>query len=735
MASQDEFRKYAEASFIFGIGIFIINLAYYYYPFAYKMGFDNIIFKTIFTHLHQGNIFRTPYPTKLSAVFFMVVGNLIRTGHPTERKLRFILIELGIGMLFYVLPTHKWGIYPYLLGTIVGFFMATRGAAHLARYFMPKLKEIDDEDTFPQMEDIMENQYSINYRMKYHYEGRWKKGWINIVNPFRMIMINGAPGSGKSFSLFEPAFFQLMKKGFTMFVYDFKFPDQTKIVWNIYNLYLKDYTNKYGIKPEFHVINFDDPRYSERCNPIHPMFLNDPADATEISEIVMENVNKGSQGGQKFFDDSAKLYLDAIVWFLRKYKDGKYCTFPHAIELMAQSYKKTLKIMQSYPELEVKLKPFEDAMVNKALEQLSGQIASAQIPLNKFVSPSLYYILSENEFSLDINNPEHPKILCLGNNPDRENIYGATTALYVSRLIKIVNKKHKAPSAMFLDELATFFIKGLDKLAATARSNKVVIFAGLQTLAQLVRDYKKEEADVINENFGNVFYGASRGQAAENASKMFGKHLVIRNSITAGDSDSVNISYTETERLPASKIETLHQGMFCGKVASDFGQEISKPFFCAKIIRDKEEIKKKDEFKPFPMLNDFGQPEVEKRIRKNKREYIARHLRPQAEDIFYEQGGITPDQIIIEEILTGLIEKTTEDEEEKILKNEIEKEMKKIVDEAVQAKYNQVRQEIQYIVDTEYERALRKEEEERQRKEKEKTMNIVNNEIDDPNIE
>lgn len=728
-----ENKKVADAAFLLGISVMLINIAYYFYPLAYRLGLTNTILKTIMLHLHDGQAFRTPYPTKIIAVFFMVVGNLLRTGTPTERKLRSILIEFTIGHILFYIPSHQYGLTPYMICSLVGIFMCTRSAAHLARYFMPKLQAIDEEDTFPQNEKFMENKYSFNLRTLYRWEGRWRKGWINIINPFRMTMIQGAPGSGKSYSIFEPAFFQLMKKGFTVFCYDFKAPAQTEIVWNIFNLYKDRYIDKYHVEPEFHVINFDDPRYSERCNPIHPMFLNDPADATEISEIVMENVNKGAQGGQKFFDDSAKLYLDAIVWYLRIYKDGKYCTFPHAIELMAQSYKKTLKIMQAYPELEVKLKPFEDAMVNKALEQLSGQIASAQIPLNKFVSPTLYYVLSENDFSLDINNPEHPKILCLGNNPDRENIYGATTALYVSRLIKIVNKKGKAPCAFFMDELATFFIKGLDKLAATARSNLVAIITGLQTLAQLVRDYKKEEADVINENFGNVFYGASRGQAAETASKMFGKHKVVRTSISTGDNDSFSISYQEEERLPASRIETLHQGMFCGKQADDFGQEISRPFFCAKLIRDPEELKEMKKFKKFPMINDFGQKEVEEQVEKNKRNYIAKALRPAAERQFEEECGGTPDELVIEEILTGLINDVTEEQEKKILKEAVEKEMKKIVDGVIDDAYQKVRREVKYIVDTEYEKCLQREEEERRRQENQNAINAASD--DDPSAE
>ena len=718
--NNKEYEKYAEATIIFAFIILITNLAFYFYPLAYKMGLRHEIIWTVFETLRSGNVFRSPYPTKFTCFAVFALGNLIRTGMPTERKLKNILIEIAVGALVFFLPVRN--IILYMFTTLTGFIILADGTAQLARYFHLGLEKNNDLDTFEQMTTKIENKYSFNIPMRFHWKGKWHKGWINVVNPFRMTLVQGAPGSGKSFSVFEPAFFQLIKKGYASAIYDFKAPQQTEVAYNLYRLYGK----KINPNMEFHVINFDNPMYSERCNPIDPKFLNDPADATEVSEIVMENVNKGSQGGQKFFDDSAKLYLDAIVWFLRKYKDGKYCTFPHAIELMAVSYKKTLKIMKDYPELEVKLKPFEDAMVNKALEQLSGQIASAQIPLNKFVSPSLYYVLSANEFDLDINNPQHPKIVCLGNNPDRQAIYGATTALLVSRIIKVINHKDKAPMFFSLDELPTIFLKGLDNLAASARSNKVALIAGVQTKAQLERDYKKEEAQVIEQNIGNFFIGATTGSAAEAASKMFGKQKIVNRNISSGDSDSISLSYKEEDRLSVDRIETLHQGTFCGKVADDFKQKIDLPLFCGEIQRDPKELEEMKNFKPLPFIKDFGREEITKQVNDYPYDALAKALRPKAIEKYHENGGVVIIPERIDTILKELVMNVEEEEKKKILAAEIERRVKERMDETVMQEYQKIRNDIQQLVDLEYTRIIEEENAAKQMEEKAQLNNTIN---------
>ena len=166
--------------------------------------------------------------------------------------------------------------------------------------------------------------------------------------------------------------------------------------------------------------------------------------------------------------ESPIVLFAAIIWYLRIFERGKYCTFPHAIEFLCRKYEDIFPILTSYPELENYLSPFMDAWLGGAADQLQGQIASAKIPLSRMISPQLYWIMTGDDFTLDINNPKEPKILCVGNNPDRQNIYGAALGLYNSRIVKLINKKGMLKSSVLIDELPTIYFKGFDNLIATA---------------------------------------------------------------------------------------------------------------------------------------------------------------------------------------------------------------------------------------------------------------------------
>ncbi len=205
---------------------------------------------------------------------------------------------------------------------------------------------------------------------------------------------------------------------------------------------MKNYA-AYKIKPEFYVINFDDLSTSHRCNPLAPEMMFDITDATEASRSIMGlNREWKSQQGD-FFIKSSINFVTSIIWFLKKYKNGKYCTLPHVIEMMQVDYESLFPVLKTEPEIEVLINPFVSAYQNDVMDQLEGQVGSAKIAVARLSSPQLYWILSGNDFSLDINNPEEPKILCLANNPQKQQIYGAVLSLYVTRLIKLVNQKNK----------------------------------------------------------------------------------------------------------------------------------------------------------------------------------------------------------------------------------------------------------------------------------------------------
>ena len=406
-----------------------------------------------------------------------------------------------------------------------------------------------------------------------------------------------------------------------MYIYDFKFPDLSMIAYN----HLLGHRSSYKEHPpQFFVLNFDDPRRSHRCNPINPKFLTDIADAYESAYVTTLNLNKTwIQKQGDFFVESPIILLAAIIWFLKLYDNGRYCTFPHAIELLNKKYSDVFTILTSYPELENYLSPFMDAWLGGAQEQLQGQIASAKIPLSRMISPQLYWVMSGDDFSLDINDPKAPKVLCIGNNPDRQNIYSAALGLYNARIVKLINQKGRLKSSIIVDEVPTIYFRGLDTLIATARSNKVAVCLGAQDFSQLVRDYGDKEAKVIQNTIGNIFSGQVVGETAKNLSERFGKVLQKRKSINMTREDtSTSISTQLDSLIPAAKISNLSQGTFVGSVSDNIGEKIQQKVFHAQIIVDNAKVAAETKaYKPIPVITDFtgpdGKDHMKEEIEKN----------------------------------------------------------------------------------------------------------------------
>jgi hypothetical protein len=462
-------------------------------------------------------------------------------------------------------------------------------------------------ETFPQEERLLNNEYSINLPARYNLKGRFRKSWINIINPFRGLLVMGSPGSGKSYFIIQHIITQHIQKGFSMFVYDFKFDDLTK---HAYNQYLK-YRHLYPVQPEFYIIHFD--QIFNRCNPIHPATMADITDAAESSRTIMMGLNKEwirKQGD--FFVESPINFITALIWFLCNYRQGKYCTLAHVIELAQVEYSKLFSILRTDPQIEVLINPFVSAFLNDATEQLEGQIASAKISLAKLASPQLYYVLSGNDFTLDINNPNEPKIVCMGNNPQKSATYGAVVSLYVTALTRMMNRKNLHKSSLIFDEFPTIYFNGIDNLIATARSNKVATTLAVQDSSQLKMHYGKEQADVILNIVGNVISGQVSGETAKQLSERFGKIMQDRESISINSRDtSISRSKQLELAIPQSKISSLSSGEFVGMVADNPDQKIELKTFCAEILNDHTAIAQEQKaYKDLPSLSNVSQKEI-----------------------------------------------------------------------------------------------------------------------------
>jgi len=692
-----EYEPFFMGMVLFSAFILAVHLYYFEYGIFRSLGFHSPITDKIMLSLRSDGIFSSYLKTKLVSLAFLVMSLLVRAGKGKPADWKMVGIAGASGLLLYAAPPLLGGLYTLL--TLTGYGLTAYSAAMIGRHLHLNWDELNDvNETFQQCDDLIETEDSINIPTKYQYKGAIHNGWINVVNPFRATMILGTPGSGKSFSVYNPFIEQMIKKGYTMFVYDYKFPDLTEVVYNELLLNI----DKYPVKPEFFVINFNDPRYSNRCNPIHPRYITDQAASAEVADIIMKNVNPNTAEKEDFFSMSAKVYVDCLIWFLRIYEGGKYCSFPHLIELMGMPYEVVFDILQMYSEIEVKIRPFANALSSGAQDQLQGQIASAQIPLNKFASPELYWVLSGDDFPLDINDPLHPKILCVGNNPDYQAIYGTTLALYTSRMFKLINHKGKRPCGVLLDELPTIFIKGLDNLIATARSNKVAIVLGAQDKSQLVRDYTQKEADVIFNTVGNIFAGQVNGKTAEDLSKSFGKEFRQQQSETTGsDSESTSTSFHQEEIMPVSRIETLSQGYFLGKVADNNNNKIARKLFCGEIQIDMDEYRRKQGLKkPLPVMTDFDEEAIENNVRRLGEEVIRKDIRREIMDSAHRMG-IFPSTEDIAEDVQKRFEKISREQAETIIKKVSEAKVKEKVDTMVRQNYERIKQEVWNIIVTE----------------------------------
>ncbi|GGF43537.1 conjugal transfer protein MobC [Echinicola rosea] len=637
MQGEDDLRGLAKImAFMRAVSILLVlmHLYWFCYGFFSEHGWIlEIINKILGNFNRTAGLFSHPLYTKLFALVLLALSCLGTKGVKNEKiTWSKIFVALGIGFVLFFLNTPLLKLSPvagtslYILTLAAGYIALLMAGVWMHRLLNNNLMDDvfnSENESFMQETRLMENEYSINLPTKFWYSKKQHNGWINVVNPFRATIVLGTPGSGKSYAIVNNYIKQQIEKGFSLYIYDFKFDDLSTIAYN----HLLKHSDKYKVKPKFYVINFDDPRRSHRCNPLNPDFMTDISDAYEAAYTIMLNLNRSwIQKQGDFFVESPIILLAAIIWFLKIYDNGKYCTFPHAIELLNKKYADVFTILTSYPELENYLSPFMDAWQGGAQDQLQGQIASAKIPLSRMISPQLYWVMTGDDFSLDINNPAAPKILCVGNNPDRQNIYSAALGLYNSRIVKLINKKGQLKSSVIIDELPTIYFRGLDNLIATARSNKVAVCLGFQDFSQLTRDYGDKESKVIQNTVGNVFSGQVVGETAKNLSERFGKVLQKRQSLTINRNDkSTSISTQMDSLIPASKISTLTQGMFVGSVSDNYDERIEQKIFHAEIVVDNEKVAAETKaYREIPQILSFvdeqGEDKMKEQIENNYRQ-------------------------------------------------------------------------------------------------------------------
>ena len=602
----------------------ILFLHFYFYCYgAFKIwGLTAELSDNLLKNIQRSGLFDKFNTSKLISLGLLLISLIGAKGKKKENirwqvitayVLMGLLLFFGSFWLLKIQSNLETVALIYTSVTILGFILILSGGTLLSRMIKLKLsKDIFNQlnETFPQEERLLQNEYSINLPAEYNLKGKLRKSWINIINPFRSFLVIGSPGSGKSWFVIQHVIKQHIQKGFTMFVYDFKYDDLSRIAYN----QLQKHKHKYKKSPEFYTINFDDLSTTHRCNPLDPSTMYDITDATESSRTIMMGLNREwikKQGD--FFVESPINFVTAVIWFLRKYENGKFCTLPHVIELMQVDYDTLFPVLKTIPEIEVLINPFISAYENDAMEQLEGQVASAKIGMARLSSPQLYYVLSGNDFTLDINNPDDPKIVCMGNNPAKQQIYGAVLSLFISRLIKLVNKKGQLKSSLIFDEFPTIYFNGIDSLIATARSNKVATTIAVQDFSQLKKDYGREQAEVIMNIVGNVISGQVTGDTAKQLSDRFGKIMQDRESVSINRTDtSISKSKQLDFAIPQSRIASLSSGEFVGTIADNPDCRIDLKTFHCQILNDVQQLKAEESgYKNIPTIRKVTEQQIQ----------------------------------------------------------------------------------------------------------------------------
>jgi hypothetical protein len=634
----------------------VLFLHFYYFcgkAFA-SWGLTATLSDRIMIFLARTGMFNRFETSKWITLGFLLISLLAVKGKKEENlRARSALAMMGIGLVIYFGGYFciflDLGICAlallYMFLTLTGYILVLAGGTLLSRVVRTRITSSEyfnrANETFPQEERLLVNDFSVNLPATYRLRGKTRKSWVNIINPRRGLLVMGSPGSGKSWFIVENIIRQQIEKGFAMFIYDFKYPDLSRIAYNHFLTHRAGYPRESG----FYCVNFSDPNRAHRCNPLLPEMMSDILDAMEASKTMLLSINKTWAGRQgEFFVESPINFLAAVIWFLRNYEKGKFCTLPHVIELLQLDYDKLFTVLNIEPEVQALVSPFLSAYLSDVMETVESQIASARIPMGRLSSPQLYYILSGNDFTLDINNPEIPKIVCLGNDPIKSEALAPVISLICDRMNKIINQKGKCKSSTIYDEFGTIRVASVNTVLMTGRSNDIVVVMALQDFSMLKKTYSREEAETILNATGNVIFGQVSGETARVASERFPKILQDRQSLSISSSDvSVNKSKHLDLSIPPATISGLSSGEFVGLIADNPACPVELKSFHCKILRDeKKAAYEKMNFQDLPCIRTVEPADI-------LRNYA--RIKQDVQDIFIS----VLDKISRDPALTGLI--------------------------------------------------------------------------------
>lgn len=591
-----------------GLLVFLIILHFYIfgYNFWFDVGMTHPDLEPYVARVARTPIFDNYWLTKLAILFLACLSfSLMKIYKSVEIHLNSAIRTLILGVFIFFCSTFIMEFnydlnvlfISYVIITIVGFILLNIGLGKVFRYFKSDLKKDifnKEQESFPQETRLIENENSVNLKAKYYYKKKERNSYINFIDLYRGLLIAGSPGSGKTYFIIRHIIKQLIEKDFTMLVYDFKYPGLSTLTYNI----LREHYPNSNLNPAFYCINFDDLSRSHRVNPLAPEQINDISDAYQSASSLYNGMktSKGDTKEDPFWNDGAINILTAIIWILKKEDGGKYCTFPHLIEFMMGDHRKYLPILMTDVQASKYANVAYNALVDQNTKLLNNLMSTAKQRLAKIASPNVYWVTTGSDFTLDLNNPEEPKVLCLANNDQKNHVYSAPISLIVNKISKEINKKDKLKCATIFDEFPTIYFENVSKQIATARENKVATILSVQDASQNEKNLGKVNSDIIFNITPNIISGALSGDMAKKLSERLGKIKMVRDSINLGkEGPTTSQSVQMGEAVPVSTINSLTSGEVVGVVADTPFQNIEFKRFHSKIQNNHEELKKFDD--------------------------------------------------------------------------------------------------------------------------------------------
>lgn len=385
-------------------------------------------------------------------------------------------------------------------------------------------------------------------------------GHLEIANPYRGVLIIGGAGSGKSRSVISPIIDQMILKGYTGILYDFKFPDLSDEVYA--------YALHQPKKVKFFFVNFHDLSRTHRVNPLAGLTEN--AHAREFATALMTNLKPETISKPDFFSRSAISLLASSIWYFHE-EHNSMCTLPHIISFLLWPDLRAIIDKLSENPLSADMV----ASVRSGLSsenQTAGVVSTLNDGLSVLSNKKVFYVLSGDDFRLNLNDPKSPKFICIGNNAGLADSLSPIISLTITAALKQMNQPGKLKSMVLLDEAPTLYIPNFDQIPATARSNKVATVFCAQDYSQMEDKYGGIKAEVIMSNLANQFWGKTTNpKTAEKVIKLFGKFDKVfetksKGSSTQGIKGSSNQSVSQTiqerDRIKITDIRDLDPGEF-----------------------------------------------------------------------------------------------------------------------------------------------------------------------------